>query len=74
MQFYLFGGKDGVQVHIVHEPVVDNYSYKDKLIDLNVHCIVEAPNDDIWYGTEKGISIFNGTIVKTLQLFLPTIL
>lgn len=65
-----FGGKDGVQVHVGHEPVVDNYSYKEELIDLNVHCIAEAPNSDIWCGTENGISIFNGTSWKTSSAVL----
>ncbi len=56
-----FGGTEGVQVHIGHNSKSDNTSYYDELVDVNVHCIAEAPNGDIWCGTENGISVFNGT-------------
>ncbi len=60
-----FGGQEGVQVHIGndpdnYDPKSGNFSFKAELVNANVRCIAEAPNGDIWCGTENGISI--GTI------------
>ena len=56
-----FGGQEGVLYHSGHDPKTDNQSFKNELINKNVHCIAEDPNGNIWCGTENGISIFNGT-------------
>jgi len=55
-----FGGKEGVQVHIGHDPESDNTPYFDELVNPIVHCIAEDTNGNIWVGTENGISIFDG--------------
>ena len=55
-----FGGQEGVQFHSGDDPKADNQSFKDELVDENVHCIAEDPSGNIWCGTENGISIFDG--------------
>jgi len=61
--FQWFGGKEGVQVHIGNDPKSDNYSFKAELVNENVRCIAEAPDGEIWCGTENGISI--GTVTDS---------
>lgn len=66
-----FGGKEGVQVHIGHDPKSDNTSYYDELVNPIVHCIAEDVNGKIWVGTENGISIFDGINWTALTATLP---
>jgi len=65
------GGLDGILMHTGHDPKAENTSYTSELTNLRVHCIVEAPDGKIWAGTEKGISIFDGTDWKKLSFKLP---
>lgn len=64
------GGTNGIQAHTGHNSKTNAVVYQDELPDLNVHAVAEAPNGDIWVGTEKGIAIFNGTswTTKTTNL------
>ena len=66
-----FGGTDGVQVHVGHDTKSNNTSYGEELPDLNVHAISQAPDGKIWVGTEKGLSVFNGTTWTTVTDNLP---
>ena len=56
-----FGGQEGVQFHSGDDPKTENNSFKEELVNENVHCIAEDPNGNIWCGTEDGISIFDGS-------------
>jgi ligand-binding sensor domain-containing protein len=66
-----FGGRSGIQVHTGHLPKEENISFYDELVNPIVTCVSEAPNGDIWVGTEMGISIFDGFIWTTLTASLP---
>jgi ligand-binding sensor domain-containing protein len=66
-----FGGTEGIQVHIGDDPKIDNISWYDELVSPIVHCAAEAPDGKIWVGTEKGISIYDGTNWTILTSNLP---
>lgn len=66
-----FGGKAGVQIHAGDDPKSNNYTFKDELPNERVHAIAEAPNGDIWIGTENGIAIFDGSGISILDITLP---
>lgn len=66
-----FGGTKGVQVHLGHDPKVDNYMFSQELVNPRVHCFAEAPNGDVWCGTEDGISIYNGSAWSASTVALP---
>jgi ligand-binding sensor domain-containing protein len=65
------GGTAGLQSHTGHDTKMDNIFYYDELADGHVHAISEAPDGKIWAGTEKGLSIFNGTTWSTVTADLP---
>lgn len=66
-----FGGREGVQVHIGHDPKEGNTSYYDELVNPVVRCIAEDSKGNIWVGTENGISIFDGENWNTSTIKLP---
>jgi len=66
-----FGGTEGIQVHIGDDPKKDNTSWYDELVSPVVHCAAESPDGKIWVGTEKGISIYDGTSWTSLTSNLP---
>tara|TARA_B110000285_G_C15132059_1_gene624315 strand:+ start:2461 stop:3681 length:1221 start_codon:yes stop_codon:yes gene_type:complete len=39
-----------------------NYTTIDGLLSDNVNCVDVASNDDVWFGTQSGVSVFDGTI------------
>jgi ligand-binding sensor domain-containing protein len=57
------GGLNGIQVHTGHdEKDATSFTYYNSELAGNIiHAIAEAPDGKIWVGTEKGLSIFNGT-------------
>jgi ligand-binding sensor domain-containing protein len=58
------GGKKGIQVHTGHNTSINTTTfvyYKSELPDSNVHVISEDRDGKIWVGTEKGLTVFNGT-------------
>jgi len=65
------GGNNGIQSHTGHDPKANITTYDVELANLRVHAVAEAPNGDIWIGTENGISIFNGTSWTTSNAVLP---
>jgi ligand-binding sensor domain-containing protein len=67
------GGKEGIQVHSGHDPKdLSSFTYYyDELPDYYVIAITQATNGDIWVGTRKGISIFNGSEWETITNGLP---
>jgi ligand-binding sensor domain-containing protein len=66
-----FGGMEGIQLHIGHDPKTDNSSYYDELVSPIIHCIAEDNSGKIWAGTENGISIFDGTAWSASTASLP---
>ncbi|MFA9390378.1 MAG: two-component regulator propeller domain-containing protein [Prolixibacteraceae bacterium] len=66
-----FGGKKGVQIHVGHDPKTNNYMFREELVNPNVRCIAEAPNGEIWCGTEDGISIYDGESWSALTTTFP---
>jgi ligand-binding sensor domain-containing protein len=66
-----FGGMEGIQVHIGHDPKTDNSSYYDELVSPIIHCIAEDNSGKIWVGTQNGISIFDGTTWSASSVSLP---
>ncbi len=65
------GGREGLVMHIGHDPKAENTSFYSELVNPRVHCIAEAPDGKIWAGTEKGISIYDGTNWTPLTANLP---
>jgi ligand-binding sensor domain-containing protein len=67
------GGTNGIQVFKGHDQKdADNFTYyNSELADSIIHSIAEAPNGKIWVGTEKGLSIFDGTNWTTHTEGLP---
>ena len=67
------GGKEGIQVHAGHNPkdMGSFISYYDELPDNYVLAINQAPNNDIWVGTRKGIAVFNGSNWEIITTGLP---
>ena len=65
-----FGGQEGLQLHVGHDPKMDNTSFLDELASPVVRCIAEANDGKIWVGTEGGISVYNGSswVDKTASL------
>ncbi len=41
--------------------VLTNYTIADGLINNDVHCLDVDANDHLWFGTQQGISFFDGT-------------
>ncbi|MBN2637438.1 MAG: hypothetical protein JXR61_14280 [Prolixibacteraceae bacterium] len=68
--FQWFGGQEGIQVHIGDDPKTNNYAFKTELVNEHVHCIAEAPNGEIWCGTENGISI--GSVSESGVVWNPS--
>jgi ligand-binding sensor domain-containing protein len=64
-------GNNGIQSHTDHNSKANITTYDVELVNLRVHAVAEAPNGDIWIGTENGISIFNGTNWTTSNAVLP---
>jgi len=64
-------GNNGIQSHTGHNPKENITTYDVELVNLRVHAVAEAPNGNIWIGTENGISIFNGTTWTTSNAVLP---
>jgi len=54
-------GNNGIQVHTGHDSKSNITTYITELPNLRVHAIAEAPNGNIWVGTENGLTIFNGS-------------
>lgn len=69
--FQWFGGKKGIQMHIGHDPKIDNISYSSELPNPRVHSIAEDANGNIWCGTENGLSIFDGSNWTVPAVSLP---
>lgn len=67
------GGKEGIQVHSGNNPKdLSSFTYYyDELPDYYVLAITQATNGDIWVGTRKGLSIFNGSGWETITNGLP---
>ena len=67
------GGKNGIQVHTGHKPKEESSFtyYNNELADNRIHAIAEAPDGKIWVGTEKGLSVFNGSSWSTVTENLP---
>jgi ligand-binding sensor domain-containing protein len=67
------GGEKGIQVHTGHlEKLPTSFTYyNSELADQMVHAIAEAPDGKMWVGTEKGLSILNGTSWTTRTEGLP---
>jgi ligand-binding sensor domain-containing protein len=56
-----FGGTNGVQKHNNNlDSKSDNNYYINELPNKRVHAIAEAPDGQIWVGTENGLAVFNG--------------
>jgi hypothetical protein len=55
------GGINGLQIHMGHNSLINIQQYTDVLPNPRVHAVAEAPNGNIWVGTENGITIFNGS-------------
>lgn len=64
------GGPYGIQWHPDVNIKMDPGFY-DQFTSNNVHAIAEAPNGDIWVGTEKGIAVYNNTDWSTPNIVLP---
>lgn len=67
------GGKEGIQVHKGHDPKdFEAFTYYyDELPDFYVLTINQAPNNDIWVGTRKGLAKFDGSNWETIADGLP---
>jgi ligand-binding sensor domain-containing protein len=65
------GGTSGIQVHTGHEAKDGFTYYNSELADSVIHVITEAPDGTIWVGTEKGLSVFDGTSWTTHNEGLP---
>jgi ligand-binding sensor domain-containing protein len=58
------GGKKGIEVNKGHNVSINNTTftyYKTELPDSIVHAIAEDRDGKIWVGTEKGLTVFDGT-------------
>jgi ligand-binding sensor domain-containing protein len=64
-------GTEGLQKHTGHSSKENIIEYSDKLVNAKVHAIAEAPNGDIWFGTENGISIFDGSNWTSPSIQMP---
>jgi len=68
-------GNNGIQMHTGHDSKANITEYNngnENLFDnLRVHAIAEAPNGNIWIGTENGIYIFNSTMWTKSTATLP---
>jgi hypothetical protein len=69
------GGSNGIQVHNGHDEkdAASFTYYNNELADLIIHAIAEAPDGKIWVGTEKGLSVLNGTSWTTRTDGLPNL-
>jgi len=67
------GGSNGIQVHVGNNPKdLDSFTYyTSALPNLHITVITEAPDGNIWVGTEKGLSIFNGNSWITPTIEIP---
>ena len=45
----------------LHAQIFTNYTTADGLINNSVNCLAVDHNDDLWFGTQEGISKFDGT-------------
>lgn len=45
---------------VVNAQTITNYTAADGLLANNVNCVDVDANDDIWFGTQDGISVFDG--------------
>jgi ligand-binding sensor domain-containing protein len=66
-----FGGQEGLQVHVGHDPKMDNTSFYEELVGQVIHCIAEANDGKIWVGTEDGISVYDGANWVGITAVLP---
>lgn len=69
------GGRNGIQVYSGDDPAaISNYTYYDTdLPDSIINVIAEAPDGNIWVGTEKGLAIQEGTLWTAVIEELPDI-
>ena len=67
------GGESGIQLHRGHDPknMEDFAFFKDELVSPLILTIAEAPDGKVWVGTDKGISIYDGTTWSTHTENLP---
>ena len=54
--------------------VFTNYTTADGLIDNSVNCVAIGSNDVVWFGTQNGISSFDGTSWNSYSTATDTIL
>ncbi len=47
--------------HLVSAQTFTNYTTVDGLLTDNVLCVDVASNNEIWFGTQDGVSVFNGS-------------
>lgn len=59
----------GAGVYRFDGKIFTNFTTKDGLADNIVYCIYERTNGNIWFGTNKGVSIFDGK--KFARFSLP---
>jgi ligand-binding sensor domain-containing protein len=64
------GGPYGIQWHPDVNIKMDG-NYYDQLPSIRVRAIAEAPNGNIWVGTENGIAIFNNSDWSNSSAVLP---
>lgn len=69
------GGRNGIQVHWGDSASdITTFAYYDiDLADTIVNAITEAPDGKMWVGTEKGLSIQDGSLWTTITEELPDI-
>ena len=54
--------------------VFTNYTTADGLIDNSVNCVAVGANDVVWFGTQNGISSFDGTSWNSYSTATDTVL
>jgi len=59
----------GAGIYRLDGEVFTNFTIKDGLADNVVYCIYEGTNGSIWFGTNKGVSIYDGK--KFTKFSLP---
>jgi ligand-binding sensor domain-containing protein len=52
-------------ITIIYSQTFTNYTTADGLVDNSVNCVDVDANDNIWFGTQNGISKFDGTSWET---------
>lgn len=69
------GGTEGIQVHVGNDPKdMSSFTYYyDELPDRYVLAIEQAPNNDIWVGTRKGIAVFDGEKWTVIDKGIPSL-